>query len=352
MTKTRAIAYPLLLLLALGGCSKSDSGAADRAQPPWVKTVAVQPDGPAVLRVSGTVRARYEIPMAFQVGGRILAREVDAGERVKAGQRLFRLDPRDLDEAVRAAAAQLAGADAALVMETKGLERRRQLKQSDAVSLEDLERAELAERDAVSRRDAARANLAQARNARAYAELRAKQAGVVIEVTGEPGQVVEAGQAVAVLAQEGEREIEVFLADGSRPPRAGTVHLANGTTGPLVLREIAGAADPVSRTWRARYRVQGAKTDVPLGTVVHVTLTGDAAEAGTLLVPVGALDERSGGPQVWRIEEGHVQPIPVEIVALDHEQARIKAPLPTEARVVALGTHVLTPGMAVRERAP
>lgn len=352
MMKIGAMTAPLLLLLALGGCTKNDSGDAARAQPPWVKTVAVQTDGQAVLRVSGTVRARYEIPMAFQVGGRILAREVDAGQRVQAGQRLFRLDPRDLNEAVRAAVAQLAGADAALVMATKGLERRRQLKQSDAVSLEDLERAELAERDAVSRRDAARATLAQARNARAYTELRAKQAGVVIEVTGEPGQVVEAGQAVAVLAQEGEREIEVSLADSSRPPRAGTIRLANGTSGRLVLREIAGAADPVSRTWRARYRVEGAKTDVPLGTVVHVTLTGDAAEAGTLLVPVGALDERGEGPRVWRIEEGHAQPVPVEVVSLEREQVHIRADLPAEARIVVIGTHLLVPGMAVRERAP
>lgn len=340
----------LLMLLAIVGCSQNDSGAADRTQPPWVRTVAVQTDGQPALTLSGTVRARYEIPMAFQVSGRILAREVDAGQRVRAGQRLFRLDPRDLDEAVRAAAAQLAGADAALVMATKGLERRRQLKQSDAVSLEDLERAELAERDAVSRRDAARANLAQARHARGYAELRAKHAGVVIEVMGEPGQVVAAGQAVAVLAQEGEREIEVSLPDGTRPPRTGIVRLAHGETLALVLREVAGAADSVSRTWRARYRVQGSTTDLPLGTVVHVTLSDENAATGTLLVPVGAVDERGDGPRVWRVEEGHVQPVPVEVVALDHEQARIVADLPPETRIVALGTHLLVPGMAVRER--
>jgi RND family efflux transporter MFP subunit len=352
MMKIAVVTGTLLLLLAIGGCSKHDSDAADRAQPPWVKTVAVQPDVPAVLRVSGTIRARYEIPMAFQVGGRILAREVDAGQRVQAGQRLFRLDPRDFDEAVRAAEAQLAAAAAALEMETKSLQRRRQLKEDEAVSQEDLERAELAVRDAVSRRDVALANLAQAKNARNYAELRVKQAGVVIEVMGEPGQVVGTGQAVAVLALEGEREIEVFLADGSRPPRAGTVHLANGTTGPLVLREIAGAADPVSRTWRARYRVQGAKTDVPLGTVVHVALTGDEAEADALQVPVGALDERGEGPHVWLVQDGHVQPVPVEVVKLDLEQAHIRATLPAEARIVAFGAHLLRPGMAVRERAP
>ena len=348
----KTLALSLLLMLVLDGCSKGDSGAEDHTQPPWVKTVTLQAEGQAMLRLSGTVRARYETPIAFQVSGRILARDVDAGQRVETGQALFRLDPRDLDEAERAAAAQLAGAEAALMTEKKGLERRRQLRMSDAVSQEDVERAELAKRDAVSRRDTARANLAQARNARTYAELRAKRAGVLTEVTGEPGQVVNAGQAVAVLAQEGEREIEVFLAGGSQPPGSGTVRLASGSTVTLALREIAGAADPVSRTWRARYRVQDAKADLSLGTVVHVALTGQAADAGTLVVPVGALDERSGGPRVWRIHEGHAQPVPVEVVALDFEQARIRATLPADARIVALGTHLLTTGMAVRERAP
>lgn len=348
----RILAVPFLLLVLFGGCAKSESGSDERPQPPWVKTVALRPDGRPVLTMSGTVRARYETPIAFQVGGRILVRDVDAGQQVEAGRRLFRLDPQDLDEAERAAAAQLAGAEAALETETKVLDRRRNLRLSDAVSQEELERAEFALRDAVSRRDAARANLAQARNARTYTELRAKRAGVLIEVMGEPGQVVPAGQTVAVLAQEGEREIEVFLADSGRPPRTGTVRLAQGETFPLVLREVVGAADPVSRTWRARYRVLGGKTELPLGTVVHVSLAGQEAPEASFLVPVGALDERHGGPHVWHVIEGRVEPVSVEIVALDLEQARIHTTLPAEAHIVALGTHLLAPGMAVRERAP
>lgn len=346
------IALPLILLGAVGGCSKSDQDAAAPNRVPWVKTVAVQAESQSMTTLSGTVRARYETPIAFQVNGRILSREVDAGHRVKSGDLLFRLDPRDLDEAERAAAAQLAGADAFLQTQQKGLERRRQLSSSDAVSLEELERAELAERDAVSRRDAARAALAQARNARTYGQLRAKHSGVLTEVTGEPGQVVNAGQSIAVLAQEGEREVEVFLADGSAPPRQATMRLAQGETMTLALREVAGAADPVSRTWRARYRIETPQAMVPLGTVVHVALPRSATDGSVLTVPVGALDERSAGPQVWVIKDGKAQPQPVTVLGLRMDHARIKADIPPGTRVIALGTHLLTPGMDVRERAP
>lgn len=341
--------FLLFAMLTLGGCAKSDSGSENQKQPPWVKTITLQPDGRAVHSFSGTVRTRYEIPIAFQVGGRILVRHVDAGQRVAAKQFLFSLDPRDLDQAVRAAEAELAAVDAALATATSELKRQKQLVTKNFISEQALERFELAERDAASRRDAARANLAQAHNARAYAELRAEHAGVLIEATGEPGQVVSPGQAVAMLAQEGGREIEVFLPDGSQPPPAGTVRLANGSIVRLELREIAGAADLMSRTWRARYRVLGTEADLPLGKVVQVVLDGKAAEAGILVVPLGALDERSGGPRVWRVTEGRVEPVPIEVVALGSEQAHIKASLPPGTRIIALGAHLLVPNMVVRE---
>ncbi|HQR54492.1 MAG TPA: biotin/lipoyl-binding protein [Burkholderiaceae bacterium] len=59
------------------------------------------------------MRARVEAPLAFQVGGRIVARRADAGQAVGAGQVLFELDPSDLDQAVRAAEADVAAADTA-----------------------------------------------------------------------------------------------------------------------------------------------------------------------------------------------------------------------------------------------
>lgn len=340
----------LLAMLMLGGCAQSDVDRVTRKQPPWVETVVLQPDGQPLHVFSGTVRARHEIPLAFQVGGRILARHVDAGQRVTAGQLLFSLDPRDFDQAVRAAAAELGAVDAALATATSELKRHRQLVTRDFISPQALERFELAERDAASRRAAAQANLAQVRNARAYAELQVAQAGVLIEVSGEPGQVVSPGEAVATLAQAGEREIEVFLPDGSQPPATGHVRLANGDDVRLALREVAGAADPVSRSWRARYRVMGAEASFPLGKVVQVALQGEASETGTLAVPLAALDERSDGAYIWQVQAGRVQPVPVEVVALTAEQARIRVNLPAGTRIIALGTHLLTPGMPVRVR--
>jgi hypothetical protein len=67
-----------------------------------------------------------------------------------------------------------------------------------------------------------------------------------------------------------------------------------------------------------------------------------------LEVPVGAINERGQGPQVWRIVDGRAEPFPVTLVAVDTEYARILAELQPGAEVIALGTHLLEPGMPVR----
>jgi RND family efflux transporter MFP subunit len=250
---------------------------------------------------------------------------------------------------VRVAEAEVKTAEAALAIARSELKRQQQLVERDFVSRQTLERFELALREAASHRDAALAVLAQARNGLGYAKLAADRAGVLTEVSAEPGQVVAVGQPLAVLVEEGPLEVEVYLAEGVRPPEGGKLQLEDRML-PLSLREVAGAADPQSRSWRARYRIEQPSDALSLGTVVQVLLSR-GQQGVTLSVPLGALDERSGGPQVWQVLEGKAQPVPVEVLSLESEQARVRALLAEGSRIIALGTHLLTPGMDVREQA-
>ena len=58
----------------------------------------------------GEVRGRYESQLAFQTAGRIASRLVNVGDRVHAGQILMTIDPKDVNQSVEAANAQLASA--------------------------------------------------------------------------------------------------------------------------------------------------------------------------------------------------------------------------------------------------
>ena len=336
-------------VLLLTACNETPEPKTAAAPPPLVKTVAVRGGSGATLGLSGTVRARVESPLAFQVGGRIARRFSDAGQAVRAGQVLFELDTRDLAQSVGAAEADLAAANAALATAEADLTRHRQLERQNFVSAQALERAELARREAQTRRDAATAHLEQARNALGYGRLQAPAAGMLIDVTGEAGQVVAAGQSVALLAQAEEREIEVYFPEGVTPPERGEVVATDGANLPLRLRETAGAVDPQGRTRRARYTVLDPSQALVLGAVLRTRFAAQDADASDFTVPIGALDERGQRPRVWRLREGRVEPVAVSVLALDGETARIRGPLTAGDRVVALGTHLLSENMSVRE---
>lgn len=360
-TSTQTIGTLLSAMLLCSGCQPSTgepTQSASGGEPvPWVLAAPVEAAPNSRWTLTGTVRARHEIPLSFRIGGEIQARLVDAGTRVEAGQVLFRLDPRDVTQQRLAAEATVASA----LAEHENAERERNrladLLTKRLASEQDHDRAVTAARAAEQRLLAAEANLEQARNAILYADLVAPAAGVILDVEGQVGQVVSPSQAVARLAEDGPREIEVQVPESRRLdlPTEASAQASNlegaDPAGPIgvELREIAGSADPVSRTWRARYRLPELPAEPGLGTTVTLTFerVRDRA-AARVRVPLGAILERGAGAQVWRIEDGRVRPEPVELTGIVGEQAEIRSSLTPGTPVVALGVHLLLPGQAVR----
>jgi len=346
----------IVLLMALTACDNNEKPVDAAAPIPFVRTVTIKERGDHQLILSATLRARHETPLAFQVGGRIAARRVDAGQAVRKGQTLFELDPRDLDEEVRAARAERDRATSILATAQANLRRDRDLVNRQFVSAQTLERTELSVQEAQSSLAAAESRLQQARNSREYGRLSAPAAGVVLDVSAERGQVVTSGQVIGTLAHEGARELEVFIPDQDEAPRAGALLLPSTGSTPVILREVAGAVDPASRTRRARYRIEGGPAELArlaLGTVLRVVLDRTGPEGGAVIeIPIGALDERGQGPRIWLVRDGRVEPLPVQAVELLPEYARIRTDLAPGSRIVALGVHLLQPGMAVRVLEP
>ena len=341
----------VIVVMLLPGCKERTAPSA-APQVPIVQSARVQPAGGTALQLSATIRARVESPLAFQVGGRIVSRHADAGHTVQPGQTLFQLDPVDLEQAVRAAEADLAAAEASARMADADYKRNRTLVAQSFISPQALERSELLLQESTSRRDAAAARLAQAKNAKGHAALKSPAAGILIDVTGEPGQVVSAGQAVAMLAHAGAREVEVSLPAGVPPPARGEALWPDGRKSPVTLREAAPSVEPLGRTRRARYTLTQPPDGLVLGSVISTRFTPDQAVPvnPVWVVPVGALDERGQGPRVWRITDGRIDPVPVRILGIDDRQAQVAGALSADYTVVALGTQLLREGMTVRER--
>jgi RND family efflux transporter MFP subunit len=296
----------------------------------------------ATTQYTGVVRARTESNLGFRVAGKIAERLVNAGDVIKKGQPLLKLDPTDYELALQAA--QAIHKQASLE-----LERVRVLVEKHAESHDALERAV-----AAAESSAAQAN--QISNQASYTTLVSDSDGIVMTTLAEPGQVVSAGQPVIVLAKNGQREAAVDIPEGSlddirNHSATACLYLNQAVTVPATLREVSGVADPIARTYQARYVLAGDEARFPLGATVTVRVSRSAGAAQpSAEIPLGSLIDRGDGAAVWVVDPrtSAVQKRPVSIAKLGTETASISRGLESGDLVVALGAQLLNSGEVVR----
>ncbi|WP_250626745.1 efflux RND transporter periplasmic adaptor subunit [Pinirhizobacter soli] len=350
VTSAAVLALPFALA-ACGGNTPVDP----RTEAPVVRVAAVQGALPATRSFTGTVAARVQSDLGFRVSGKVLQRFVDAGQSVKRGQPLMRIDPVDLKLAAQARQEAVAAARARAKQTADDEARYGDLRGTGAISASAYDQVKAAADAAKAQLSAAEADANVANNASGYAELVADGDGVVMETLAEPGQVVSAGQTVVRLAHAGPREAVVQLPETLRPAIGSAAQAAlfgkEGVSMPATLRQLSDAADPLTRTFEARYVLQGELAGALLGTTVTIRIpSGDAATQVDLQVPLGALFDAGKGPGVWVIdgEPAKVSWRPVVLRHLDDDSARIAGQLKQGDRVVALGAHLLREGEPVR----
>jgi len=347
------------LLLAGAGALVVHGGHPAEAKPPGpfaagrpVLVATVAPATRPAHAYTGVVAARTDSGLGFRVGGKIVERRVDAGDRVARGDTLLVLDGEDFELQLRAARNRLRAAESQLRQAQEDERRYSRLAAAGVAAQRTFELASTALHVAEAEAAAARAEASEIENRRDYSTLRADGEGVITEVLVERGQVVSEGQIVVRLAHDGAREAvidipETQLAGASSRASA----LAFGDSKHVVdaaLRELSAAADPVTRTFRARYVLAGDGARWPIGSTVTVRLASDAASE-LLRVPIGALHDPGDGVGVWRIEaDGRVRFAPVRVVELGQEQASVASGVAVGDSVVALGAHLLHEGDLVR----
>ncbi|MBT2337148.1 efflux RND transporter periplasmic adaptor subunit [Variovorax paradoxus] len=340
-----------LALVACGEKAPSDP----RTQAPQVRAAAVQGASAASRAFTGTVAARVQSDLGFRVSGKVLERLVDAGQAVKRGQLLMRIDPADLKLAAHAQQEAVAAAQARSRQTAEDEARYRDLRGTGAISASAYDQIKASADAAKAQLNAAEAQADVARNASRYAELVADADGVVMETLAEPGQVVNTGQVVVRVARAGPREAVVQLPETLRPAvgSAGQATLfgKEGAAVPTTPRQLSDAADRQTRTFEARYVLKGELANAPLGATVTVQIQdGSSAVRAGLQVPIGALFDAGKGPGVWVIsgEPAKVNWRAVVVEHLDDDAARIAGQLKQGDRIVALGAHLLHEGEQVR----
>lgn len=309
---------------------------------------------------AGDVRARTESAMGFRVGGKLVERPAEVGQRVRPGQLLARLDEQDLALSSQAAQAAEAAARTQRDLAAADLKRFQDLLAQGFVSQAEIDRRQATLRSAEATLQQAQAQRAVQGNQAGYARLQADAAGVVVAVLAEPGQVVSAGAPVVRVARDGPRDVVMAVPEDRlplvRPGLGATVRLwSAGEGGPTlkaVVREVAASAEPSTRTYQVRLALP-ADASAPLGATARIVLDAlpGAVPTAVLRLPTSAVMSAGAGQgsQVWVFDAASstVQPRPVTVATADGNDLVIASGLKPGDLVVAAGVHVLTPGQKV-----
>jgi RND family efflux transporter MFP subunit len=354
-----ATAVTLLLVAGLAACSRP-APAPEPVRAVRTLTVSSESAG-GVHEYAAELRARTETRLGFRVGGKMVARPAEVGQRVRAGQVLAQLDASDLKLGQEAAQAAARAAQTQFDLASAEFKRFQELRAQGFISSQELERREATLKAQRAQLDQA---LAQARvqgNQAGYATLVATAAGVVTATEAEVGAVLAAGTPVLRLAHDGPRDA-VFAVpeDGVAAMRAllgqrGALQVrawASSTLLPATVREVAAAADPVTRTFLVKADVGNAtagNTTLQLGQTVTVLAALPRMEGITRL-PLSAVTQQQGVTAVWVLDPATmtVKVQPITVAGADGNTVVVAAGLQPGQQVVTAGVHVLTPGQKVK----
>ncbi|QQX87249.1 efflux RND transporter periplasmic adaptor subunit [Cupriavidus necator] len=317
--------------------------------------VAGRTAGSVGATYSGEIRARYESQLGFRTAGKIVARMVEVGSHVKRGQPLFQLDTTQETLQVAAAGAEADAARGRVAQARVDVKRTEQLLAQNFASQAELDQQRLALNQAEAQLRSAQARQQLNANMRGFTTLVADRDGVVSAINAEAGQVVSAGQTVATVAADGEREVSISIPESrvdelrKAPTLTITVWAQPSKSWTGKLRELAPDADGVTRTYSARISIQEADPELRLGMTASV-IAPDVDGSGVVRVPLTAIVDHERGRQVWVVDPKTSRVIAreVKLGAAQNDSVIVVGGLAGGETVVSAGVHMLQAGQQVK----
>lgn len=355
-TKQKLLAGVAALVVVAAGWQLYSSITYEPEQANYVPLVRTLTVGTGTAQAEavypGEVKGRFESQLAFQASGKINRRLVNVGDRVSAGQVLMTLDPKDINQSMESANAQLASAISAQQLAATNAERYRSLYAQGAASrlVLDQYNNQLEAANAALRQ--AQANVNANSNQLEYTNLISDADGVIAAINGEVGQVVSSGSPMVTVVRDGEREIHIDMPENvaiSVGQKALVTFWAlQDVEVQGAVREIAPMADSVTRTYAVAVAVPNLPAEARLGMTAKVQLLRPNAAPQEIIIPAIALYNVDNKQQVWLVRSGHAQLQPVTVAGYTGNNVRIASGLAQGDVIITAGLSKLTPNQEVR----
>ncbi len=316
------------------------------ANAPTVPTIVVGGGSATTsLAIEGTLQALQQSTVAAQVGGNVLQLSVKAGDRVKAGALLARIDERELQAGLAGGDAGVAQAAAALAQAQQNATRTRDLRTQGFVSQASLDVAETQLQAAQAAHRQAQAGRSQAALARSFAAVTAPFDAVVLATHVEAGDLATPGRPLVTLYAPGKlRAVVQMPLSRSALARASTaveIVLPGGRRVVPVSRTELPGTDAVSQTveWRLNLAPEASVNLAP-GQPVQVNFAGAASPAPSatharLVVPAAAVLQRGELTAVYAAQDKQFVLKAVRLGARQGDTLEVLAGLKAGERIAA-----------------
>jgi RND family efflux transporter MFP subunit len=349
----RASLIAVAMGLALAACREEPAPPVSGARPVRTMTV-VAPSTVSATSFTGRVEAKDSASLAFRIGGRMIERRVNLGDRVQAGQTLARLDPVDEQNALRSAQANLNSANGIVTRTRNDFERQQTLLRQGHTTRARFDQAQQELQTAESKVKDAQAQLQIAQDRVGFTDLKADAPGVITAGAAEPGEVVQAGRTIVQVARDGGRDavfdVPAIILRAAPDDTEVTVSLAGDPRTQAIgrVREVAPQADPVTRNFQVKVGLQSPPENMRLGSTV--TGTANLPPVPVISVPASALTKFENKPAVWVVDKSNktVAIRTVEVKRHEPSSVVISNGLENGDVVVTAGVQALYPGRKVR----
>jgi RND family efflux transporter MFP subunit len=330
------------------GCRQEETNKQEPIRPVKVFNIT-EPEEFFQRSFPGKVEASEKADLAFLVDGKIIEFPVKKGDRVKQGQMIAKLDPKDFEIALQKATSQV---ELAKIQ----LDRSAELLKQGFAPQSRYDKDKTDYDVAVANRDTAQQNFD-------YSELRAPFDGEVAERYVENYQTVRVKEPVVALHNRDSIDIVIQVPEslairaqkGKNSDIVAEFDSALGNRYPVTLKELSSKPDPNTQTYKVTLTM-GAPKDLNIlpgmtATIFLKLKVSEGDQKGQYKIPVTAVfsDEHKNS-YVWVIEPNTdiIKKQPVTVAALEKESAVITSGLSPGMMIIAAGAKVLREGMKVR----
>lgn len=325
----------------------------DVSRLPTVRTdVATRSGARSPSRFSSTVRSKDRAELSFTLAGRVIARAVDVGAPVRAGQVLVRIDPQPFVHQVKGLEARLSLLDSELAQLKRDLSRAERLHASEALGIESVERVRAGHDAKAFQKDAVVAQLAEARRLNRESVLRAPFDGTVSSVRIQTGEYARPG--VPVVSVSGLRDLEAEfqlpepLRDQLTLGQAVNVEFVEGSTKKTLNGRVRNVGRATSGSGQL-FPVVVAFEDATLVPGLTVEVLVEPSRENPLTVPIAAISSPVGQQAfVFRVVDEKVDRIGVKLGELLGRRVAVDGPLKAGDAVIIAGHAALIHGEAVQ----